>query len=86
RFDFTGTGPQDTGNFNAPPAVTRAVVLYVLRCLVGQDMPLNDGCLRPVELVIPPGCLLAPTPGAAVVAGNTEISQQLCNALLVALG
>ncbi|MFX8516166.1 hydantoinase B/oxoprolinase family protein, partial [Acinetobacter baumannii] len=66
--------------------VTRAVVLYVLRCLVGQDMPLNDGCLRPVELVIPPGCLLAPTPGAAVVAGNTEISQQLCNALLVALG
>lgn len=86
RFDFTGTGPQDTGNFNAPPAVTRAVVLYVLRCLVGQDMPLNDGCLRPVELVIPPGCLLAPAPGAAVVAGNTEISQQLCNALLVALG
>ncbi|WP_408590326.1 hydantoinase B/oxoprolinase family protein [Novosphingobium sp.] len=86
RFDFTGTGPQDSGNFNAPSAVTRAVVLYVLRCLVGEDIPLNDGCLRPVELVIPQGCFLAPLPGAAVVAGNTEISQQLCNALLAALG
>ena len=84
--DFTGTGPQSQGNFNAPPAVTRAVVLYVFRCLVGTDIPLNDGCLKPIRIVIPPGTFLSPTPGAAVVAGNTEISQAVCNALFGALG
>jgi 5-oxoprolinase (ATP-hydrolysing) len=84
--DFTGTGPQSPGNFNAPPAVTRAVVLYVFRCLVGTDIPLNDGCLKPIEIVIPPGTFLSPAPGAAVVAGNTEISQAVCNALFGALG
>jgi 5-oxoprolinase (ATP-hydrolysing) len=84
--DFTGTGPQNTGNFNAPPAVTRAVVLYVFRCLVGADIPLNDGCLKPIELRIPPGTFLSPAPGAAVVAGNTEVSQAVCNALFGALG
>ena len=68
--DFTGTGPQRRGNFNAPPAVTRAVVLYVFRCLVGEDIPLNDGCLKPITLVIPPGTFLSPAPGAAVVAGQ----------------
>jgi 5-oxoprolinase (ATP-hydrolysing) len=84
--DFTGTGKQRADNFNAPPAVTRAAVLYVFRCLVGDDIPLNDGCLKPIELVIPPGTFLSPAPGAAVVAGNTEVSQATCNALLGALG
>ncbi len=84
--DFTGTGPQRPGNFNAPPAVTRAVVLYVFRCLVGEDIPLNDGCLKPITIRIPPGTFLSPAPGAAVVAGNTEVSQATCNALFGALG
>ncbi len=87
RIDFTGTDAQrDHNNFNAPPAVTRAVVLYVFRCLVGEDIPLNDGCLKPLDIVIPPGSFLAPRPGAAVVAGNTEVSQAVCNALFGALG
>ena len=84
--DFAGTGPQSPDNFNAPPAVTRAVVLYVFRCLVGTDIPLNDGCLKPITILIPPGCFLSPHPGAAVVAGNTEVSQAVCNALFGALG
>ena len=61
--DFTGTGAQHDDNFNAPPAVTRAAVLYVFRCLVGDDIPLNDGCLKPLKLVIPPGTFLSPAPG-----------------------
>ena len=60
--DFTGTGPQRPGNFNAPPAVLRAVVLYVFRCLVGQDIPLNDGCLVPIRIVLPLGTFLSPRP------------------------
>ena len=84
--DFTGTAAQSRGNFNAPPAVTRAVVLYVFRCLVGDDIPLNDGCLKPIRLIVPDGTFLAPHPGAAVVAGNTEVSQATCNALFGALG
>ena len=84
--DFTGTGPQRGDNFNAPQAVTRSVVLYVFRCLVGQDIPLNEGCLKPIRIVIPPGTFLSPEPGAAVVAGNTEVSQAVCNALFGALG
>jgi 5-oxoprolinase (ATP-hydrolysing) len=84
--DFTGTGPQHEGNFNSPPAVTRAAVLYVFRCLVGDDIPLNDGCLKPLTLIIPPGTFLSPNPGAAVVAGNTEVSQATCNAIFGALG
>ncbi len=84
--DFTGTGRQRADNFNAPPAVTRAAVLYVFRCLVGDEIPLNDGCLKPIRLVIPPGTFLSPNPGAAVVAGNTEVSQATCNALFGALG
>lgn len=86
-IDFTGTGPEDReGNFNAPPAVTRAAVLYVFRCLVGSDIPLNEGCLTPIEIRIPPGTFLSPSPGRAVVAGNTEVSQAVCNALFGALG
>ena len=84
--DFIGTGPQHEGNFNSPPAVTRAAVLYVFRCLVGDDIPLNDGCLKPLTLIIPPGTFLSPNPGAAVVAGNTEVSQATCNAIFGALG
>jgi len=85
--DFTGTGPQRAdSSFNAPPAVTRAVVLYVFRCLVGDDVPLNEGCLKPLKLVIPPHSFLSPERGAAVVAGNTEVSQAACNALFGALG
>ena len=61
--DFTGTGPQRPNNFNSPPAVTRAAVLYVFRCLVGTDIPLNDGCLMPIELIIPPGTFLVARTG-----------------------
>jgi 5-oxoprolinase (ATP-hydrolysing) len=85
-IDFTGTGGQHAGNFNAPPAVVRAVVLYAFRCLVERDIPLNDGCLRPISIVLPAGTFLSPAPGSAVVAGNTEVSQAVCNALLGALG
>ena len=85
-IDFTGTSPQRPDNFNAPPAVLRAVVLYVFRCLAGSDIPLNDGCLTPLSIVVPPGTFLSPEPGAAVVAGNTEVSQAAANALFAALG
>ena len=85
KIDFTGTSPQRADNFNAPSAVCHAVVLYVFRCLVGADIPLNDGCLKPLEIIIPPGTLLSPLPGAAVVAGNTEVSQAACNALFGAV-
>jgi len=83
--DFTGTGGQSEGNFNSPPAVTRAAVLYVFRTLVADDIPLNDGCLKPLHLIIPSNTFLSPAPGAAVVAGNTEVSQATCNALFGAL-
>jgi 5-oxoprolinase (ATP-hydrolysing) len=85
-IDFSGTGAQRTDNFNAPPSITRACVLYVLRCLVGTDIPLNDGCLRPIEILVPAGTFLSPAPGAAVVAGNTEVSQAIANALFGAFG
>jgi 5-oxoprolinase (ATP-hydrolysing) len=84
-IDFTGTGPARENNFNAPPAVTTAAVLYAFRCLVGGDIPLNEGCLQPLRIIIPPGTLLSPPPGAAVVAGNTEVSQAVTAALLGAL-
>ncbi len=85
-IDFTGTSPQRADNFNAPSAVINAVVLYVFRCLVGTDIPLNDGCLKPLKIIIPDGTFMSPRPGAAVVAGNTEVSQAACNALFGALG
>lgn len=85
-IDFTGTAPQRADNFNAPPAVTRSTVLYAFRCLVGDDLPLNEGCLAPLRVVLPPGTFLSPAPGCAVVAGNTEISQAVCTALLGAMG
>ena len=84
-IDFTGTGAQSKGNFNAPPSVTRAVVLYAFRCLVGRNLPLNEGCFKPLKLILPTGSFLSPDPGHAVVAGNTEISQAVCNALFAAM-
>ncbi len=86
RIDFTGTSPQQASNFNAPRAITLAAVLYVFRTLVDDDIPLNAGCLRPLEISIPPGSLLDPRPPAAVVAGNVETSQCLVDALYGALG
>jgi 5-oxoprolinase (ATP-hydrolysing) len=86
-IDFSGTGSQATANnFNAPKAVTTAAVLYSFRCLVGEDIPLNEGCLKPLKIVIPEPSFLAPVPGSAVVAGNTEVSQAVTVALLGALG
>ncbi|MGW0913399.1 hydantoinase B/oxoprolinase family protein [Streptomyces sp. NPDC002784] len=84
--DFSGTSPQLTTNFNAPSSVVAAAVLYVFRTLVDDDIPLNDGCLRPLSIVVPPGSMLAPEPPAAVVAGNVETSQAITGALYAALG
>jgi len=84
--DFAGTGPAHAGNLNAPRAVVAAAVLYVLRALVAERMPLNGGCLLPVSIRIPPGSLLDPPPGAAVVGGNVETSQRVVDVLLGALG
>ena len=86
RVDWTGTSPQTARNVNAPLAVTRAAVLYVVRTLLGGGLPLNEGCLRPVEVVVPAGSMLAPAPPAAVVAGNVETSQIAVDALFGALG
>ncbi|NUP23195.1 MAG: 5-oxoprolinase [Streptomyces sp.] len=85
-IDFTGTSPQLTTNFNAPFSVVNAAVLYVFRTLVADDIPLNDGCLRPLDIIVPPGSMLAPEPPAAVVAGNVETSQAITGALYAALG
>ncbi|MBY6216892.1 hydantoinase B/oxoprolinase family protein [Qipengyuania aquimaris] len=85
-FDFTGTSDQLPDNFNAPRSITRAAALYVLRTLIDDQIPMNDGCLRPVELVVPGGSMLNPKPGAAVVAGNVETSQVVTDALFAATG
>jgi 5-oxoprolinase (ATP-hydrolysing) len=84
--DFTGTSAQLPDNFNAPAAVCRAAVLYVFRTLVDQPIPMNEGCLKPIEIVIPDGCMLKPSYPAAVVAGNVETSQCVTDALYGALG
>ncbi|MEU1705552.1 hydantoinase B/oxoprolinase family protein [Streptomyces sp. NPDC005706] len=85
-IDFTGTSAQLATNFNAPSSVVDAAVLYVFRTLVADEIPLNDGCLRPLDIVVPPGSMLAPEPPAAVVAGNVETSQAVTGALYAALG
>ncbi|MER6526074.1 hydantoinase B/oxoprolinase family protein [Streptomyces sp. NPDC001508] len=85
-IDFTGTSAQLATNFNAPFSVVNAAVLYVFRTLVADDIPLNDGCLRPLEIIVPGGSMLAPEPPAAVVAGNVETSQSITGALYAALG
>ncbi|WP_200834540.1 hydantoinase B/oxoprolinase family protein [Amycolatopsis alkalitolerans] len=84
--DFTGTSPQLATNFNAPSSVATAAVLYVFRTLVADEIPLNDGCLRPLKIVIPAGTMLSPEYPAAVVAGNVETSQAITGALFAALG
>ncbi len=84
--DFTGTSKQQTNNFNAPTAVCMAAVLYVFRTLVDDDIPLNAGCLKPLEVIIPQGSMLKPSPPASVVAGNVETSTCITNALYGALG
>jgi len=86
-IDFTGTGPEHvTDNLNAPLSVTRSAVLYVLRTITGSDIPLNSGCLEPVDIVIPQGCILNPRYPAPVATGNVETSQRIVDALLGALG
>ena len=85
-IDFTGTSDQQPNNFNAPGAVAHAAVLYVFRCLVGDDIPLNAGCMKPLDVILPKGSMLNPSPPAAVVAGNVETSQAVTNALFAALG
>jgi len=85
-IDFSGTSAQRSDNFNAPSAIVNAVVLYVFRTLIKEEIPLNDGCLDALEIVVPKGSMLAPEPPAAVVAGNVETSQALANALYGALG
>jgi 5-oxoprolinase (ATP-hydrolysing) len=84
--DFTGTSAQQPTNFNAPEPVTRAAVLYVFRVMVDDDIPMNAGCLRPINIVIPQQSMLAPEYPAAVVAGNVEVSQAVTNCLFGALG
>ncbi|HVV78343.1 MAG TPA: hydantoinase B/oxoprolinase family protein [Pseudolabrys sp.] len=84
--DFTGTSPQQPTNFNAPEPVTRAAVLYVFRVMVDDDIPMNAGCLRPINIVVPKRSLLSPEYPAAVVAGNVETSQAVTSCLLGALG
>jgi len=92
RLDFTGTGPTHSGNLNAPEAVVRSAVLYVLRLLIGEDLPLNEGLLEAVEIRLPPGTILSPEfpddprLAPAVVGGNVETSQRLVDTLLRALG
>jgi 5-oxoprolinase (ATP-hydrolysing) len=85
-IDFTGTSPQLNNNFNAPSAICMAAVLYVFRTLVGDDIPLNAGCLKPLNVIIPEGSMLNPRYPAAVVSGNVETSSCITNALYGALG
>ncbi|MFD5346492.1 hydantoinase B/oxoprolinase family protein, partial [Streptomyces anulatus] len=86
HLDFTGTSPQQPGNANAPRSVVMAAVLYVFRTLVGEDIPLNSGCLKPLKVTIPPGSMLDPAYPAATVAGNVETSQAVTGALYGAIG
>ncbi|NET42405.1 hydantoinase B/oxoprolinase family protein [Okeania sp. SIO2B3] len=86
KIDFTGTSPQLPTNFNAPTAVCKAAVLYVFRTLVDDDIPLNAGCLKPLEIIIPKGSMLDPKYPAAIVAGNVETSQTIADTLYNALG
>ncbi|WP_329109530.1 hydantoinase B/oxoprolinase family protein [[Kitasatospora] papulosa] len=85
-IDFEGTSPQQSGNFNAPRSVVTAAVLYVFRTLVEEDIPLNSGCLKPLDIRVPEGSMLAPVHPAATVAGNVETSQAVTGALYAALG
>ena len=86
RLDFSDSCPADAGNFNTPPAVVKSACLYVLRCLLGSDVPLNDGLGRELELILPAQSIVNPPPDAAVVAGNVETSQSLCDLLFEVFG
>jgi 5-oxoprolinase (ATP-hydrolysing) len=86
KIDFTGTSAQQPTNFNAPASICRAATLYVIRTLLDDDIPMNDGCLEPIDLIIPEGSMLKPRPPAAVVAGNVETSQVMTDALYGATG
>jgi 5-oxoprolinase (ATP-hydrolysing) len=86
QIDFSGTSPQQSSNFNAPEAVCKAAVLYVFRTLVDDKIPLNAGCLKPLDIIVPEGCMLNPRYPAAVVAGNVETSQAVVDSLYGALG
>ena len=85
-IDFSGTSSQHSGNYNAPAAVCKAAVLYVFRTLVADAIPLNEGCLKPLDIIIPPHSIISPKYPAAVIAGNTEVSQCVTDALYGALG
>lgn len=85
-IDFTGTSMQNPTNYNAPTAVCKAAVLFVFRTLVNDEIPLNEGCLKPIELVLPERSMISPEYPAAVMAGNIEVSQAITNALYGALG
>jgi 5-oxoprolinase (ATP-hydrolysing) len=83
-FDFDGTGPEGLHNLNTPPAVAKSAVLYCLRCLIGIDIPLNSGCLAPIDVQIPSGTLLCPSEHVAVSSGNTETSQRVTDVVFKA--
>lgn len=83
-FDFTGTDPEMYGNCNAPRSITSSAIIYCLRCLVNTDIPLNQGCLNPIDIVIPENCFLNPSSTAAVVGGNVLTSQRLTDLILKA--
>ncbi|NIP31788.1 MAG: putative hydro-lyase [Candidatus Dadabacteria bacterium] len=85
KIDFTGISPQIKTNLNAPPAVTRAAILYVFRTLIEENVPLNAGCFKPLEIIIPEGTVLNPSPGTAVAGGNVETSQRIVDVLFRAL-
>ena len=86
EVDFTGTSLQGPNNYNAPRSICNAVVLYVFRTLVGAEIPLNEGCLKPLKIIAPEGSMINPKYPAAVIAGNTEVSQNICDCLFGALG
>ena len=85
-IDFSGTSDQDKGNYNAPASICTAVVLYVFRTLVGAEIPMNEGCLKPLKIIAPEGSMINPKYPAAVIAGNTEVSQSIADCLYGALG
>lgn len=86
EIDFTGTSDQDDLNYNAPLSICRAVVLYVFRTLVGSNIPMNEGCMKPLLLTVPKGSMINPDEPAAVISGNTEVSQAIADTLYGALG
>lgn len=84
KFDFSGTDAEMYGNCNAPRSITFSAIIYCLRCLVVTEIPLNQGCLKPIEVYVPPGCFLNPSAEAAVVGGNVLTSQRVTDVILKA--